>query len=83
MGCKDCGFVPEPFKEWGFLSDSNPRWSCAHSGGNCRYCDSCSAWWHRTDMEKETDEGRIKREECPECTAINEAFNETALEVTK
>ncbi len=82
MGCPSCSFVPEPFQAWGFLDDAMPSWPCAHSYGNCRYCDSCSAYWYRPDMEKETDEGRIKREMCPECTSF-EADNDNADLETK
>ncbi len=76
MGCSNCTFEPEPFKSWGYLESPHPNWPCKHSYGNCRYCDSCSAWWHRPDMEEETDEGGIVRLDCPDCTSTTEAMEE-------
>ena len=76
MACADCGFLAEPFKDWGYLSDANPRWPCDHSATRCRYCDSCSAWWHRPDMEKESDEGAILRVDCPACVEADAALLE-------
>lgn len=67
MACADCGFIPEPFKDWGYLLTPHPRWDCDHAGQLCRYCDSCSAWWHRPGMDADHDEGEILHADCPEC----------------
>ena len=80
MSCADCGFVPEPFQAWGFLLDANPVWSCDHSGTKCRYCDSCSAYWHRPDMEEDDSDGQIKREDCPDCVAFDAENDNADLE---
>lgn len=74
MSCRDCGFIPEPFKEWGFLDQPRPRWECDHSGLRCRFCNSCSAWWHRLDIEADHDEGDILHADCPECVEADAAL---------
>jgi hypothetical protein len=74
--CANCGFTPEPGKDWGYV-DSPVTWdTCEHI--DCqRYCTSCSDhWWQpglTSDYDYDLVDGEYKggcgHQDCPDCVA--------------
>lgn len=66
MSCPNCGFVAEPFKEWGYL-DGPVWWDYCEHVQAMRECRSCSTRWWRPGLEPDWDIDGAAHEDCPAC----------------